>query len=339
MIYLKSILGEDPVLVILGGSTGKSMVSNTSLIVGLGNDYNCTIDPLNIPTFGALGGFSGSQMFYCGGWNKYEPYDKCFYYIDKWSAYGSMINPRYYAGYVTTPYGLFVAGGFNGGNCYMNKTDDLPFDGPDWTPLPDLPIYTYGSCLVQLDHDHTLLIGGIDDPDCKPESQTESDRVFMFDWIANQWSELPKMKQKRSFAMCGQLPNGKILVTGGEPLSNTTEIFDPKSQKWSFAADLPMNWRHGKIVNFENTLLLVNGWLSNVTQESDFVASDIILAYSYTIDRWIEFPKKLPSPRANAVVFLADASDFGDNCKVIENASINLKLSHFSLLIIFIHFL
>ena len=99
-----------------------------------------TISPLVSPTFGALGGFSRSQMFYCGGWNKDELYGMCFSYTNWWSAYGSMTNPRYYAGYVTSPYGLFVAGGFNGGNCNMNKTDYLPYDVPDWTSLLDLPI-------------------------------------------------------------------------------------------------------------------------------------------------------------------------------------------------------
>ena len=46
---------EDPVLLVLGGSDDDNTVLNTSLVVGLINDYECTLGDLPYRTFGAAG--------------------------------------------------------------------------------------------------------------------------------------------------------------------------------------------------------------------------------------------------------------------------------------------
>ena len=46
---------EDPVLLVLGGSDDDNSVLNTSLVVGLINDYECTLGDLPYRTFGAAG--------------------------------------------------------------------------------------------------------------------------------------------------------------------------------------------------------------------------------------------------------------------------------------------
>ena len=128
------------------------------------------------------------------------------------------------------------------------------------------------------------------------------------------------MKETREFAMCGQLPDGKIVVTGGitkYSLTKSTEIYDPILQQWTSGPELPLYWYQGKMVKYMDTLLLVNGWAKTYSGEDNFATQSIL---QYTNDAWIEFPKKLPSPRSNAVVFLADGDLFAENCKITRNS-------------------
>ena len=129
------------------------------------------------------------------------------------------------------------------------------------------------------------------------------------------------MKETREFAMCGQLPDGKIVVTGGitkYSLTKSTEIYDPILQQWTSGPELPLYWYQGKMVKYMDTLLLVNGWAKTYSGEDNFATQSIL---QYTNDAWIEFPKKLPSPRSNAVVFLADGDLLTENCKITRNSA------------------
>ena len=111
------VKAEDPVLVILGGNDDHNTL-NTSLVVGLQNDYECTIGDLYYRTFGAIGGVIGSQMVYCGGFVRYHvTIGDCFYYdpdsnlwVDRGHEY-DMKDSRYFGGYASTEHGLLVTGG------------------------------------------------------------------------------------------------------------------------------------------------------------------------------------------------------------------------------------
>ena len=55
-----------------------------------------------------------------------------------------------------------VTGGYSGGLCQMNDAEYLSLDSMKWQELPDVPFYTPSACLVQLDENRTLHIGGKD---------------------------------------------------------------------------------------------------------------------------------------------------------------------------------
>ena len=101
---------ENPVLLIIGGSSDDSTVLNTTLVVSLENNYDCNIGDLGFRTFGAIGGYVGSKMIYCGGFCGYQCYSsRCYSYESKnntWNKFESMKRSRYWGAYVNTPKGF-----------------------------------------------------------------------------------------------------------------------------------------------------------------------------------------------------------------------------------------
>ena len=121
--------------------------------------------------------------------------------------------------------------------------------------------------------------------------------------------------------MCARLSNGKIIVAGGygDHILKSTEIFDPSTQAWTSGPDLPLYWTQGQLVNYGNGALLVSGFSKTNPDDEDSKAEDTILLFED--NQWIEFPKKLPYPRYNAVVFIADGDSLAKNCKITRNSS------------------
>ena len=56
-----------------------------------------------------------------------------------------------------------VTGGYSGGMYPRNDAEYLSLDSMKWQELPDVPFYAYSACLVQLDENRTLHIGGKDE--------------------------------------------------------------------------------------------------------------------------------------------------------------------------------
>ena len=324
------VKAEDPVLVILGGSDDYHSTLNTSLIIGLQNDYECNIADLKDTTYGAIGGMIGSQMIYCGGQNgRYgigAILNNCSYYdpdSNLWMKTDSehdMKDGRNLAGYTSTDHGLLVTGGFSTNErcAAKNTAEYLSKANGTWESLPDVPFYSYQSCLVELNSTHTLHIGGFDETECVPNPFPHTtNKVLAFNWETKKWTEIEPMKESRRSAMCARLNDGKVIVTGGNfdwMLGlKSTEIFDPVTQTWTSGPDLPLSWDQGRLVSYGNGALLVTGFTHN---DPDDVYSSTILQFED--NQWIEFPKKLPRfGRYNAVVFIADADylDLAKNCR------------------------
>ena len=113
----------------------------------------------------------------------------------------------------------------------------------------------------------------------------------------------------RSSPMCATLPDGKVIVTGGQNQSygilNSTEIYDPIKNGWTFSTDLPYPIFNGQLVNHTlsngtSALYLVNGW-TNFTAK---ITLKSILHFNYSSDvspKWLEVGQ-LQNGRSGAVV-------------------------------------
>lgn len=122
------------------------------------------------------------------GWNLNECFDECIYYSpadDEWNLFDH--SPHSGCNYVSAAshnYSLFLGGGLNENNDYLNTFFEYNIRSNQWTPLPDLPsVPRKGSSMFVLDG-ILYLAGGID------SNYTRLKEIWSFDFIEIEPSEL-----------------------------------------------------------------------------------------------------------------------------------------------------
>ena len=311
---------EDNVIALIGGYTPDS-----NYIDVWGGNYSCDLDSIKNLGYSTVGGLIDSKITICGGNNTCYQLDPL---LNLWMDFPEMVgaDSRFDCGYVMTPNGLFVTGGFFG--CATNSAEY--YNDSKWIPLPNETYPSYGSCMTQLNDTHTLhigkiiivkkakiiydfriiLTGGYQNVQCN-STNIVSNQIHIFDWTNQEWSEAEPMYYNRSSPMCATLPDGKVIVTGGQNqtfgILNSTEIYDPIKNGWAFSTDLPFPIFNGQLVNHTHSngtsaLYLVNGW-TNFTAK---ITLKSILHFNYSSDnnvssKWFEVGQ-LQNGRSGAVI-------------------------------------
>ena len=104
----------------------------------------------------------GGSPFVCGGRQNGDYTDICYKYealSDKWLLFESMTEPRGWCGYDSSEsWGLVMVGGTAGDEILSSV--ERTIDGVLSTPLQALPGVIEESCVVIIDSDRLLSIGG-----------------------------------------------------------------------------------------------------------------------------------------------------------------------------------
>ncbi len=189
----------------------------------------------------------GAKVFYQDVAVALTP-DSCASCSSKPIVAGRLRAPLAYAAFAPSAQGMVVAGGCNErGHTNMVQRVEL-FGGQARSELlPDLPVATAYPAFALLDGKFYVM-GGQE----TPEATTCLARCFVLD-LANTnagWSEIAPLPEGLMLASAGAL-GGKIYVAGGCSLHadargaaersylNTTWCYDPQTNSWSRAADLP----------------------------------------------------------------------------------------------------
>jgi len=111
-----------------------------------------------------------------------------------------------------------------------------------WSRLPDLPAPRAALFAAPL-KDGTVLVGGgaSDSPDSFPSPSGQSN-AWIFDPATRSWRSVSSMHGGRLFASATQLPDGRVLVAGGDGQGNplaSAEVFDPATISWTAIPELP----------------------------------------------------------------------------------------------------
>jgi N-acetylneuraminic acid mutarotase len=162
----------------------------------------------------------------------------------RWSAAGcmpSLPDPRAFHSVSCSADGrVVVCCGFNaGGADQMEQLAStalqwLPGTGA-WSALPGLPAERAGAVSVRLPDVGTMLIGG---GELGATGQILAS-VVVLAADGSRWSDLPPLMSTRCHAATALLPDGKVLVAGGQSgvaddtALNTAELWDPATQKWT----------------------------------------------------------------------------------------------------------
>ena len=122
----------------------------------------------------------GGSPFVCGGRQNGVYTDICYKYeasSDEWLIFESMSEPRGWCGYDSSEsWGMVIAGGTIGDG-FISSVEQTT-NAEVFSPLADLPTETQESCVVIIDEDRLLNIGGY---------PTASD-TLMFSAATGSWS-------------------------------------------------------------------------------------------------------------------------------------------------------
>ena len=146
--------------------------------------------------------------------------------------------------------------------------------------------------MVALNATHVLMTGGFD-------GTRLLNQVFMFSSLTGEWTELPPMTEKRGGHSCGVVSGGtELVVAGGYISKSNSEILDLSTLIWRSGPALPSIRESSASVPYENSFLMVGGFMSGGILFED------ILQYDADAESWITRPEKLDFGRDRAVAMM-----------------------------------
>ena len=121
----------------------------------------------DIASDNGIGGLINGRVTFCGGQRDWhQNISTCYRYDPEnttWTNFSPMNMAREDAAYVTTPYGLMVAGQrerMDENNIYIEELNSAEyFNGTQWLNLPKLPFISTRACMAQINKTHTIHMG------------------------------------------------------------------------------------------------------------------------------------------------------------------------------------
>ncbi|WIX99849.1 kelch repeat-containing protein [Amycolatopsis mongoliensis] len=161
-----------------------------------------------------------------------------------------------------------------------------------WTATAPMGDARTGHQAVVLDDGRVLVIGG-----AVPTGSGREEALAyceLYDPDKNEWTPTGTLSQARKGHQATVLPGGHVLVTGGDPVVAadgtvdphslaTAELFDPATQKWSAAADLPGGRARHRSLLLRSELVLVLGGTGAPEATAGYRS---VLAYDHTDGSW-----------------------------------------------------
>jgi hypothetical protein len=205
-----------------------------------------------------------------------------------WTVTGELAQPRAYASALVLPTGeILVFGGLDEHDPQVvSTTTELidPLTGATRTLPQRLPGRLHHTVTLGW-ADRVVVAGGVE---WFASTFHSTDRVDVYLPYQRQWIHAHQLLQARSDHGAAPLPDGEVLVTGGNvdarPLAST-EIYDPRTDSWREAAPLPAPRLRFSIAALPDGRVLVAGGLSRIGLP---LSSSLI--YEPANDRWVAGP-------------------------------------------------
>ena len=221
---------------------------------------------------------------------------------------------------------VLVAGGL-----YMDRTSEEPARALDsaelwdprteaWSRVGKLGQNRSGASAVTLADGRVLIVGGSTRLGGEPSPLASAE---VYDPKSDRWSAAGTLATPRSGFVLVALPDGGALVAGGfadipdAPFRrlSTVERFDPVSNTWSAAADLPYPFAGASGILLDDGRVLVAGGSVRDAEPVDLDAgtidsglTDQAILFDPATDMWAA-TSPMPTPRAGAsIVLLVDGS-------------------------------
>jgi N-acetylneuraminic acid mutarotase len=186
-----------------------------------------------------------------------------------WSATGAMAAKRHGHAAVLLPTGkVLVAGGYDSDRLASAELYD-PATGA-WTSTGPLPERFYTQ-IVELLPDGRVLLAGGDVP--SGPGAAASAHAALYDIEAGTWTAAQPMLQPRLGGSHALLPDGQVLVAGGQMSGapdnisfRTAEVYDPVTGTWTATPDMPETRSQATAILLRDGRVLVVGGVGDGLQ-------------------------------------------------------------------------
>jgi hypothetical protein len=185
-----------------------------------------------------------------------------------WTATGPMNYPH------TWPSATLLTNGqvlVVGGNQDSNSPELYDPIGRQWTVAGLFGNSRYGHTATLLASGQVLIAGGMFNSVIEPDNPYLSS-AELYDPALGTWTNIAPMNLARAFHTATLLPNGQVLVAGGENLGGwptNAEIYDPASGQWTLVTN-SMNYTHSyhtATLLASGQVLVAGGWMHYTNAE------------------------------------------------------------------------
>jgi hypothetical protein len=187
---------------------------------------------------------------------------------DTWSAAPQMPTERV-AGHTATLLAngrLLVAGGVKSAGTGTAAADLFDPASATWTPAAPMSVMRSSHTATLLGDGRVLVTGGSTVSAVAAQGYVNAASAEIYDPVANTWTATPAMSVARSHHTATLLPDGKVLVVGGENLlylvGATAEIYDPVANAWTATRTAPISARsqHTATLLGDGRVLIAGGF-------------------------------------------------------------------------------
>ena len=168
---------------------------------------------------------------------------------DTWTAAPQMPTERV-AGHTATLLAngkLLVAGGVKSAGTGTAAVDLFDPVATTWTPVAPMNVMRSSHTATLLADGRVLVTGGSTVSAAAAKGYVNNTSAEIYDPVANTWTAAPPMSVARSHHTATRLPDGKVLVVGGENVlylvEPTAEVYDPAANTWTATRAAPLSPR------------------------------------------------------------------------------------------------
>ncbi|XP_053569729.1 kelch-like protein 40 [Bombina bombina] len=231
-----------------------------------------------------------NQVFVAGGLyyneeNKEDPLSSYFLQFDHldsdWLGMPPVPSARCLFGLGESENTIYIIGGKELKEGEQTLDTVLCYDRPSfkWGECDPLPYQVYGHAVVS--HDNLVyVIGG------KGKDKKCLNRVSVYNPKKFEWKDLAPIKTARSL-FGATIHNGKIIISTGVTdtgLTNTTEAYDIKANKWESFTEFPQERSSLSLVSLDGTLYAVGGFATVEGEGEELVPTELNDIWRYNED-------------------------------------------------------
>jgi Kelch motif/Galactose oxidase, central domain len=162
---------------------------------------------------------------------------------DKWTALSDLPNGRAFHTTTALPDGGAILVGGAESSAFLDSQTAVRLDGVSktWQPAAKLHAGRHNHSATILANGKLLVVGGLVGGASPSNPSSPLASVELYDPVANTWQDMAPLSTPRGEHRAVLLPDGSVLVIGGNSGTPTAERYDPQANTWTSAGTLTQN--------------------------------------------------------------------------------------------------